>query len=526
MPSAIERARGGPADDRLLAWALTAAVTLLAGFLRLWRLDHPAKFLFDETYYAKDGWSLVNHGHVLEYVDKANEKILAGQVEGLWEDGPSMVVHPEVGKWLIGAGEWAFGMEPYGWRFASAIVGALMVLVVIRLVRRLTHSTMLGLVAGVLMCFDGLHFVLSRLALLDIFQAFFVLCAVSAMVADRDWMRHRIADVAEAGALSGWGPRLLWRPWLLLAGLWWGLALGSKWGAVFPLAVFGLLLWAWSAGVRRMFGIRRAWLKSALLDAAPAVGYVVVLPVVIYVLTWTGWLLHAHEYEQVFSDTQYGPYWGTYLEQDARGFLPETWESLRSLWHYHHDVLAFHTKFLDDAKHVYQSNPWGWPLLNRPVGVDVELDIGPGEQGCDAAAGQTCLRQILLLGTPLLWWAGSVALLWGLVSQVWRRDWRYVLAVAGFAASWLPWLRYDDRPIFSYYAISMQPFLVIALTLMLGEILGRAPAGSRRRFWGATGAGAIVVGVVVNFAWFWPVYTDGLLTRDEWLLRIWFDRWI
>ena len=55
-----------------------------------------------------------------------------------------MVVHPEVGKWLIGLGESAFGMDPFGWRVASAVVGSLMVLVMIRLARRVTRSTLLG----------------------------------------------------------------------------------------------------------------------------------------------------------------------------------------------------------------------------------------------------------------------------------------------------------------------------------------------------------------------------------------------
>ena len=55
-----------------------------------------------------------------------------------------MVVHPEVGKWLIALGEKAFGMDPFGWRIAAAVVGALMVLVMCRLVRRLTGSTVLG----------------------------------------------------------------------------------------------------------------------------------------------------------------------------------------------------------------------------------------------------------------------------------------------------------------------------------------------------------------------------------------------
>ena len=29
-----------------------------------------------------------------------------------------MIVHPEVGKWLIALGEKAFGMDPFGWRIA------------------------------------------------------------------------------------------------------------------------------------------------------------------------------------------------------------------------------------------------------------------------------------------------------------------------------------------------------------------------------------------------------------------------
>lgn len=524
VPSAAERARPRRIDhDPVIAWAGTLAVTFLAAFLRLWRLDFPKAFLFDETYYAKDAWALVHHGYVTGYVDEANTKILDGTVQGLWNGDPSMVVHPEVGKWLIGLAELVVGMTPFGWRLAPALVGSLMVLVMIRLTRRVTGSTLLGLVAGLLMCFDGLQLVLSRLALLDIFLAFFVLCAVSCLVADRDWFR---AKLAAAEGVSGWGPRFLWRPWLLLAGFWWGLAVGTKWSALFPLAAFGLLFWFWSAGARRSFGVRRAVLKSAVLDAAPGVLYLVALPFLVYVATWTGWLMHAEVYEQHLSDTQYGPYWGRYLETDAKGFFPELWQSLQSLWHYHHDVYSFHTKFLNDSTHVYQSNPLGWLVLNRPVGVDAQLDIAPGEQGCTATGSATCLRQVILLGTPVLWWFATLALVWSAVCWIGKRDWRYGLVVIGTLVTWLPWLRYDDRPIFSYYAIVIEPFLILGAVLLLGEILGRAPAGSRRRTVGAVAAGTVVVAVIANFAWFWPIYTDGLLTQSEWLQRIWFHRWI
>ncbi len=530
VPTAAERARPRAWDeDPVISWAASAGIAFLAAFLRLWKLDYPKAFLFDETYYAKDAWSLVHHGYVTNYVDDANTKILAGDLHGLWTNDPSMVVHPEVGKYLIGLAELVGGMTPFGWRLAPAIVGSLMVLVMIRLTRRVTGSTMLGLTAGILMTFDGLQFVLSRLALLDIFQAFFVLAAVSCMVADRDWFRARLARSAAdgpAGRLSDWGPRVLWRPWLLASGVWWGLALGTKWSSIFPLAAFGLLFWFWSAGARRSFGIRGALVKSAIADALPALGYVVVLPVLIYVASWTGWLMHADVYEQHLSHTQYGPYWGSYLEHDAHGFFPELFQSLRSLWHYHQDVWNFHTHGLNESTHVYQSNPLGWPILNRPVGVDAQLDIKPGAQGCTATGTETCLRQVLLLGTPALWWFSTIALAWAAIAWIAKRDWRYGIVVVGALSTWLPWLRYDNRPIFSYYAIVIEPFLILGAVLLLGEILGRAAPGTTRRRVGAAVAGTIVVAVVVNFAYFWPIYTDGLLTQSEWLHRIWFKRWI
>ncbi len=49
---------------------------------------------------------------------------------------------------------------------------------------------------------------------------------------------------------------------------------------------------------------------------------------------------------------------------------------------------------------------------------------------------------------------------------------------------------------------------------------------SPRRTAGVVVAGAFFVTVLLNFAWFWPIYTDQLLTHREWLDRIWFSRWI
>jgi len=532
-PTAWQRARSRVrGEDPIVGWASSIGVALIALFLRLWGLGKPHQFSFDETYYAKDAWSLLHFGYARNYADDANQKILDGTTTGVWRDGPEMAVHPDIGKWLIALGEKAFGMDPFGWRISAAVVGALMVLVMCRLARRLTGSTLLGCIAGLLLCLDGIHFVLSRLALLDIFVAFFLLCGVHCIVADRDWHRARMARLQPDPITDdrGWGPvrRLLFRPWMLLAGICWGLACGTKWEAAYALAAFGLLSWIWSAGARRSFGVRWSVLRSAVVDGIPSFVQLVMVALIVYVASWTGWLVNADQFEDHLSATQYTHYdggkdWPTATEPDAQG-LGEVTQSLRSLWYYHRDLYTFHTHFLNDSTHTYASKPSGWLLLNRPVGVAADTDIQPGTRGCEAPAGSTCLRQVLLLGTPTIWWGGCLALLFALVMWIGARDWRWGVVIVGTAATWLPWLQYDDRPIFSFYAVITLPFLVLALTMTMGTLIG--VEGRTRRTAGVVVSGAFLVLTLLNFAWFWPIWTDQLLTHQEGLNRIWFTRWI
>jgi dolichyl-phosphate-mannose--protein O-mannosyl transferase len=96
--------------------------------------------------------------------------------------------------------------------------------------------------------------------------------------------------------------------------------------------------------------------------------------------------------------------------------------------------------------------------------------------------------------------------------------------VLGAVATYLPWFNYTDRPLFFFYAITIIPFTVIGLAMVLGLILGPANSPGRRR-------GAIIVGVAValvalNFAWIYPALTDELLPYSQWLARMWLRSWI
>lgn len=488
---------------RLLGWLGPLLVTAFAAFFRFDRLGQPHAVVFDETFYAKDALALLKFGVEHSTIDKdlADPLILQGDTDTIWTDGGSFVAHPPAGKWMIASGEWLFGMTPFGWRFAAALFGTLSVLVLARVTRRMTRSTLLGTGAGLLLALDGLHLVASRTAILDVFVMFWVLAAFGCLVVDRDVARARLADRVDD---LRFGPGLGMRWWRLGAGICLGLACGTKWSAIFFVAAFGVMTFLWDSGARRAAGIRRPFVGALRHDALPAFVSVVVVSAVTYVATWAGWFA---------SDIGWGRHWA-----DERGgtfsFVPAP---LRSLWHYHAQVMGFHTG-LDD-KHRYQSWPWDWPLLRRPVAFYYSEP-----SGCGAAK---CSREVLGVGTPAIWWAALLALAvllgWWLV----HRDWRAGAALLGYGAGLLPWFYYaaGDRTMFAFYATPMIPFMVLAIVLALGLLLGPAD-DSGRRLVGATLSGAYMLTVLANFYLLHPILTARVLTYDAWRFRIWFDSWI
>ncbi len=499
--------------DGVWGWLGPLLIAAFAGLLRLWDLGRPAKFVFDETYYPKDAFSLLRFGVERQFLDKANERILAGDLDVF--GGTAFVVHPPAGKWLIAVGEWAVGMDPFGWRVAIALLGTLSIFVMARVVRRLTRSTLLGCLAAFLLALDGLHLVESRIALLDLPAMVWLLLAFAALLVDRDWARRRLADAAEPlgrVAAGTWGPALLWRPWRLVAGVCFGLSAATKWNAAFTLVAFGLLTWVWDIGARRAIGATfrsTAGAGRMVVDAAVAFATVAGTAVVVYLATWTGWLASPDGYDRTWAATR-----------PASGLAALVPDALRSLWHYHAEIMYFHTHLTEN--HQYASSPWGWLIIARPVSFDWVDNIGP-DQGCPTSR---CVQEILGIGTPALWWAGVLALVACLVWWLAGRDWRFGVPLVGVAATWLPWFSYTDRPIFYFYAVMILPWTVIAVTLVAGKILGPEDAPPGRRSWGAAVVGAFTLLVLLNFAYLYPILTDQVIPYDDWLRRMWFRSWV
>ena len=505
--SPVPSAAGRPWRERLQplagrgGWWATLAVGVFAGLLRFVRLDLPRGKIFDEIYYSCDAQNLLRFGVEQSTQSNNSHCVPTGQ--------PGFVVHPPLGKWLIGAGEKTFGINELGWRFSAAVAGTLTVLVLVRLARRMTGSTVLGCLAGVLLSLDGLHFVQSRTSMLDVFLCLFVTASVAALVADRDAVRRRLA-AAPPDALGGAGPRPGLRPWLAAAGVSLGAAVATTWSGLYYLALLIPLAYLWEVGARRAAGIVSPWRATARRSLMPLLGLLIVLPTALYVLSWAGWFV---------SDNAWDRHWAT-AQNATYGFLPD---SLRSWWHYHAEIYGFHSTLA--KRHPYQSHPLGWLLLARPVSYYYPAGITAGRFGCTTPS---CAREVLGIGTPAIWWASIPMLLGSLWLWVSRRDWRGLTVVLLVLAAILPWIPSDlhRRTMFLFYALPAVPFICLGLALCAGWAIGGPGASRRRRRIGAAAVGIYVSAVLLNFAYLYPLLAAQTLPYDRWHARIWFTSWI
>jgi dolichyl-phosphate-mannose-protein mannosyltransferase len=503
VPDVVRR-RLAPAmpPDGTLAWVGTVLVVAMAAVLRLIGLEHPRGKIFDEVYYATEGHDLLTHG--VEWNPTTNTG--------------NFVVHPPLGKWLIGLGEKMFGYHEFGWRIMPMVVGTLSILILIRVTRRMFRSTVLGLAAGLLMSLDGMEFVLSRTALLDIFLMFFILAAFGCLVMDRDSRRRRWLRALEAGldpsrAGRAGRPRTSWResiPWWRLAGaVMIGCAMSVKWSALWYIILYVGLIVFWEVGLRRSAGVARPW-RDTLLDET---GWVIAFGLVltgVYLASWTGWLLTDAGYDR------------HYLQATGHHEVPIL-GALQNLVHYHYDALHFH--FGLDAPHTYQSWPWQWLLLGRPVAFYYSNAAGCG--------GPSCSAEVLLLGTPLLWWSFLPALVGVAGYGIARRDWRAIAIFLGAFAGIAPWFlnEFSHRTMFYFYSLPSLPFMIMAVLYIFGALI-HGP--KRATFWSPYGRmigtgllAAYLLAVGRNFMYFYPLYVGQKITYTDWFHHMWLGgRWI
>jgi dolichyl-phosphate-mannose-protein mannosyltransferase len=500
-----------PGLRRGWAWGGPLVVTAVAAATRLAGLGHPSTLVFDETYYVKDAYTLLNLGYEGSWPGESHSDFNAGDPDG-YDAAASFVAHPPLGKWIIAAGLAVFGADdPFGWRIGVAIAGILLVVVTMLIARGLFHSTLLTVIAGGLLAIDGNAIVPSRVALLDTPLALLALLGAGAVLLDRRWVEARLAGWvgAHPDRLDGWGLILLWRPWLLAAAIAFGLASGVKWSGLYFLAVFGIFVVVSDALLRRRAGIR-FWGSSAALAQGPVTFLLLVpLALAVHLATWIGWFVTDGGYHRNWIEAQNGEAW-----TGALAWVPH---DLQNWWHYQSSVMQYHVN--ETSPHGYQANPLSWLFLIRPTSMYY--------QGLPDDRAET----ILDIANPLIWWAGTAAIFFLIIRLVMRLIRRLPVRVeafilTGIAAGYLPWMLYLHRTVFQFYTIAFEPYLVLALTAALGVLLGSARDPEARRV-----SGLLVVGVFlalcVAVSWFfWPLWSAEAIPTWYFRLHLWLPSWL
>ncbi|MFB9207787.1 phospholipid carrier-dependent glycosyltransferase, partial [Nonomuraea spiralis] len=261
-------------------------------------------------------------------------------------------------------------------------------------------------------------------------------------------------------------------------------------------------------------GLKRPYTGAWNKDAPHAFLSFTIVPFLAYMATWTGWFASANGY---------GRNWDQATSSGPLFFL---FDSMRSWIHYQWQVFSFHNGL--ETSHPYMSEPWQWPLLLRPVAFFYE-----GKQ--NVCGAKDCSEAVLGVGTPVIWFGALAALVALIAWYVSSRDWRAGAVLLAYAMGWLPWFYFaiaQNRTMFLFYAIPMVPFMVLALTLCAGLLIGPATptatgAMPMRRTLGAAVVGAYALLALINFWWLHPILSAEIIPYTEWKARMLFDkRWI
>ena len=445
---------------------------MLAGLLRFVRLDQPDQIIFDETYYGRDACRYIgNTTKECGAPEPSTIQFTHGGTLEVLQNLEQSYVHPPLGKWLIAIGIKLFGFNPFGWRFSAAAFGTALVAVVFVTTRILFKRRLTAGLAGLLVATDFLLLVQSRVALLDIFLAFFVALGFLFMVMDREHVLHLL----EPGDPLGREPR---RRWLrIAAGVAFGAAIAVKWSGILALGGAGLLATGWSASL----GLRRAGLPKdgprppgLMNELAFTFVALVAVPIGVYMASYVVW------------------------------FAEHQWSFVHFV-ELHKRVFSFHETLR--ARHSYQSSAWSWPLVQRPVLYHYQ---GPPTfpQSSNVSA----------IGNIVTWYAALVAGVWmlGRSARRWRPE-RVVLM--GWLSQFLPWL-FIQRTLFFFYMTPVVPFMMIGLAAGLTRM---SDAGRLER--GLVGT-FVVLGVGVMLWFFYPYLTAVDMSPELWRSHHWFPTWL
>ncbi len=318
--------------------------------------------------------------------------------------------HPPLGKLIMSLGIQIFGMNPFGWRAAGALFGALLVPLMYLFGKKIFARTILASGMAFLMLFDNFRFAQTRIGTIDTYGVFFIILMYYFMY---DFYTFDFKDLKS--------PWQMWKP-LLLSGIFMGIGCAAKWigfyAAVGLAILFFLAFYRFSKENKKLFAAY-SWKTIGLC--------VIFFGVVPFLIYYASYLPHLSLYDYKFSE-----------------FI-----------HQQESMLSYHSKL--ESTHSYSSSWYMWPFMFRPVYMC--------SSGSGAPVGFT--SRIAGIGNPAIWWM----LLPALVAFIYlackkMKDRRFSFLIIGFLAQYLSWVLIS-RTTYQYHFFASLPFLFAILLYVL-----------------------------------------------------------
>ena len=273
---------------------------------------------FDEIYHARTGYE---HAHALSMYENT---------------------HPPLGKVFMSWFIRLWGMTPFAWRFPGALAGVLMIPALYLLAMQLFKKTRWATLCALLLAADCMHYTQTRIATIDSFPVLFIVLMFLFMLR---WTQMSFYHQSLGKTLVP----------LALSGAFMGLAIASKWIGIYGAVGLALFFFARMATLWRQSVYAQAhrdedaafaraadgFMKNAVLTLAWCVVFFVVVPLVIYALSYIPYLRY------------FGP-------------IRLNMATLRRLIDAQLTMFNYHSGMTHET-HYFSSVWYEWPIIAKPM---------------------------------------------------------------------------------------------------------------------------------------------------------------
>ncbi len=456
---------------------------------------------FDEIYHARTGYEHLHHLQTYE------------------------TTHPPLGKVFISWAIAIFGMTPFGWRFAGALAGVLMLPGMYLLGKLFAKRWWGGMAAALLMAFDLMHFTQTRIATIDSFAVLFII-----------WMMYFMF----VWYFQDFFGKPFWKTLvpLGLSGLFMGLGVASKWTACYAGVILAIIFFAgiWrrtrliaaakkTNAAKRTEGQKHAasnGAKQLMITIASCLIFFVLIPAVIYYLSYIPYF--AYDGVGVTPKKVIEAAVGTYFTNGQVG-----------------GMLGYHSEPGRGMDHDFYSPWYQWPVIGKPMWYAANSFEPEGYES-----------SIMALGNPAVWWSGLICIV--ICLAVWIRrhmrrdttltpftetdDTRPALILLCYFGQLMPWILVP-RGTYIYHYFPCVPFLILAMVLCLDlladagvKAVANSGASEQSQKQQNIERGVLILVIILlvaaaaMFVLFFP-YASGIPAKRSWMEAVkWFDRWL